>query len=942
VFLAGKLAKFPVSIAVLLRSRTIRECTILSCRNNPPQIPPAFLHCPFSRKVNQNSFAAFDMNLASSQFGFGRLPHAFVALLVFFSAIQPNAAADEHEIFFEKRIRPLLLEKCIECHGPTKQENGVRLDRRADVLKGKAGDYLLIDVETVSESRLLEVLHYAEDDTQMPPSGKLDDTQLQYVQEWIANGAVWPESADLEGEAKRRAEKWREHWAFIPPVMPDLSLVSENENPIDHFVKARLASKNLTQSSPAAPRVIVRRLSFALAGLPPELSDLAAADAAAANGTLAVWKLAYIDRLLASPQFGERWGRYWLDVSRYADTKGYVFQEDRDYPDAWRFREWVIKAINDDMPYDEFLKRQLSADRMSGSDDPAQLAAMGYLTLGRRFLNNQNDIIDDRIDVVTRGMLGLTATCARCHDHKFDPIPTADYYSLYGIFASSDEPKNEPSTLRLVDREKPVNPVIFERGSPGNRGAAVPRRFLTALSAPDAPAYLDGSGRLELANSIANRNNPLTGRVAVNRVWMHLFDRGLVDSPSDFGVRTDPPTHPELLDYLTISFMDRHWSMKSLIRQIVTSETWQQSSDRRPDAEAVDPENRLLARMNRTRLDFEAQRDAVLAVAGHLDQTVGGKSVDVTTDTETPRRTIYARIDRQNFPGLFRTFDMASPDTHAPRRFQTTVPQQALFQLNSPFIMNRAIEIAQATESKDAALNPAERIRSLFTTVLRREPVPAEIAQFANYVTQLQQDQDDVTYPSGWSYGYGAIDDAQQAVPSFSAFPMTKDGSLQGGKKLPDKKLGWISLNRHGGHPGGTPSLCAIRRWTADRNCRVVVNCVTVHSREEGDGVRCRIVSPGRGVLDDSTAHNSTATAVLDEFEIKAGEHIDFVIDCRSNENHDSFKSTITVTQSAGDSVQRVWNSEEDFGDSPAAPKLSVWAQLTQALLLTNEFIFVD
>ena len=883
------------------------------------------------------------MNIRSSQPALACFQRTIVAaVVVLLSAPVQSVAADDAPDFFEQRIRPMLLENCIECHGPTKQENGVRLDRREDVLKGKAGDAWLINLEAPSESRLLKVLHYDDGDTQMPPSGRLEDEQLAYVLEWITKGAVWPESAHLEGEAIRRAERWREHWAFIPPVMPDLSALTENENPVDHFVRARLATKNLNLSPAAAPRILVRRLSYALLGLPPELNDLATANAAATNGTLAAWKSEYIDRLLASPHFGERWGRYWLDISRYADTKGYVFTEDREYPDAWRFREWVIKAINDDMPYDEFLKRQLSADRMSGSDDPAQLAAMGYLTLGRRFLNNPHDIIDDRIDVVTRGMLGLTATCARCHDHKFDPIPTADYYSLYGVFASSDEPKNEPSTLRLVDRASPVEPVIFQRGSPGNRGDAVPRRFLTALSAPDAPLFSDGSGRLELANSIANRNNPLTARVAANRVWMHLFDRGLVDSPSDFGVRTDPPTNPELLDYLSITFIDHEWSIKSLIRQIVTSETWQQRSDRRVDAEAVDPENRLFARMNRTRLDFEAQRDAVLAVAGRLDPAIGGKSVDVTTDTGTGRRTIYARIDRQNFPGLFRTFDVASPDAHAAKRFQTTVPQQALFQLNSQFIMDRAIEISKASESAESSGDLTGRIQLLFQTVLRRQPTPTEMSQTAAYIEELQANQQKSNGLTGWSYGYGAINEAQEAVTAFSKFPSMKDGTFQGGEKLPDEKLGWASLNRGGGHPGGTLSLCAIRRWTADSDCQVFVNSVVIHTSEEGDGVRCRIVSTGRGVMNDGTAHNSTATGSVETFEIKAGEHIDFVVDCRSNGSHDSFQSAIMVTQFVGNRIQRVWKSEDDFRDSPGAARLGAWPQLAQALLLTNEFIFVD
>ncbi len=858
-------------------------------------------------------------------------------------AIQSSCArADNAEDFFEQRIRPMLLEKCIECHGPTKQENGVRLDRRTDVLEGKAGDVPLINVAAPEESRLLKVLHYAEEDTQMPPSGKLENAQIEYVREWIKGGAVWPATSDLEDEARRRSERWREHWAFIPPVMPDLSAVPKDENPIDYFIKSRLGSKNLARSSPAPPRILVRRLSFALLGLPPELSDLAAADTAASNGTLAAWKAEYIDRLLASPHFGERWGRYWLDISRYADTKGYVFMEERDYPDAWRFREWVIKAINADMPYDEFLKRQLSADRMPGSDDPAQLAAMGYLTLGRRFLNNPHDIIDDRIDVVTRGMLGLTATCARCHDHKFDPIPTADYYSLYGVFASSDEPKNEPSTLRLVDRPNPVEPVIFQRGSPGNRGDQVPRRFLTALSAPDSPKFTDGSGRLELANSIASRSNPLTSRVAVNRIWMHLFDRGLVDNPSDFGVRTDPPTHPEVLDYLALSFMDQQWSVKSLIRQIVSSDTWQQSSARRTDAEAVDPENRLLARMNRMRLDFEAQRDAVLQVSGKLDPTIGGTSVDITTDLQSGRRTIYARIDRQNFPGLFRTFDVASPDATAARRFQTTVPQQALFQMNSPFIMNHAGEIAQTTAAAQNIADPAPRVRLLFESVLRREPTPAEIVDAADFIKQMTAAHEISDGPSGWSYGYGTMDGPQQTVTAFSPFPILKDGTWKGGDKLPDEKIGWAFLSRLGGHPGRTMSLCAIRRWTADRDCRVFLNSVLVHAQEQGDGVRLRIVSPGRGVMSDVTANNSTQSAFVETFEIKAGEHIDFVVDCRTNESYDSFKSAIIVTQFTGGKDQRVWRSQADFRDVADAGQLDVWSQLAQTLLLTNEFVFVD
>jgi len=865
---------------------------------------------------------------------------------VFWLAVSlPSAApllADDRADFFEANIRPLLLDHCIECHGPAKQENGIRLDRRADVLQGKAGDSALITAGNPAESRLLKVLEHSSEDIAMPPSGKLKDAQREAIARWIADGAIWPETSDLEGEARRRAERWREHWAFQPVTSPDLSTVPDGINPVDFFIDQKLTEKGLKRATPASTRTVVRRLALALSGLPPELNDLNTADTAMANQTFAAWKEAYVDRLLSAPQFGERWGRYWLDISRYADTKGYVFQEDREYPDAWQYREWVIHSINNDMPYDEFLKRQLAADRMPGSDDPAQLAAMGYLTLGRRFLNNTHDIIDDRIDVVSRGMLGLTVSCARCHDHKFDPIPTADYYSMYGIFASSDEPKNEPSTLRLVDRPVPVEPVIFRRGSPHNRGDAVPRRFFTALSKPDAAPFKDGSGRLELANSIADRNNPLTGRVAVNRIWMHLFGQGLVEAPSDFGVRTSPPTHPELLDYLTVSFMDHNWSVKSLVRQLVLSETWQQSSAPRPDAEKEDPENRLLARMPRSRLDFEAHRDAILAVSGRLDRTIGGKSADIAADPNSLRRTIYARIDRQNLPGLFRTFDLPSPDAHASRRFETTVPQQALFQLNNPFVMNRAADLAEHSKSAAVDNNLTPRIQQLCRTILLREPALAEVTSMAAFVRKIEAEQGNPGSVAGWSYGYGTLDETAGAVTMFTVFPFSGEGKWQGGATLPDPALGWTSIQKQGGHTGGDLAHCAIRRWTADTDCRVLVNAVIRHANEQGDGVRFRVVKAGRGVVSDVTVHNTTIPAATEAMDLKVGESLDFVVDCRANESHDSFSSKILVTQSVNGKVQRVWNSEDDFRDQPGSARLDAWAQLAQALLLTNEFAFVD
>jgi cytochrome c553 len=871
---------------------------------------------------------------------------AAIWLLLLCAAFSGTAAAvkADGEEAFEKAIRPLLLDRCIECHGPTKQEHGVRLDRRQDVLQGKVGDQPLVVPGEPAQSRIFQVLQHLEDDIAMPPSGRLPDEQRQAVHDWIQAGAPWPDTADLEGEAKQRLERWRQHWAFQPLVQADLSAQDPNVSVIDFLIDRKLAAAGLRQSPEASPRVLVRRLAVALTGLPPDLQDLQQGEEAAAAGTWEAWYAAYVDRLLSSPHYGERWGRYWLDLARYADTRGYVFMEDRDYKDAWRYREWVIRSLNADLPWDEFVRRQLAADRLPGAEDPEQLAAMGFLTLGRRFLNNTHDIIDDRIDLVTRGLLGLTVACARCHDHKYDPIPAADYYSLYGVFASSDEPKNEPSTLRLVDRPQPVEPVIFVRGNPANRGPAVPRRFLSALAGENAAAFKDGSGRLELAAAITDPRNPLTARVAVNRIWMQLWGRGLVETPSDFGVRTDPPTHPELLDWLAGDWMQHGWSQKQLIRTIVLSKAWRQRSDRRPDAEEVDPENRLYARMNRLRLDFESQRDAALCASGRLDRTIGGQSADLAADPNVLRRAIYAKIDRQNLPGLFRTFDLASPDTHAPRRYQTTVPQQGLYYLNNAFVMNRASEIAAATagdSTADAAtVAPEARIERLFLQVLQRKPNAEELAAAAAMVHKVQQMQG-TGESEGWNYGFGELVESEGVVRNFQPLQTVREGRLQYGEQLPDPQLGYVFLNKSGGHTGNSPQHCAIRRWRTQRDCRVLVHGVISHANEQGDGIRMRVVAPGGKVLADVSVHNGTQPLAVPAIELRAGEWLDFVADCAGGPSHDTFGSRFVVSQSMGTGAPRVWKSEEDFREV-AAPRQDAWAQLAQTLLMTNEFCFVD
>jgi len=854
-------------------------------------------------------------------------------LLIHCTESPAQNTADPADLF-EKKVRPLLLERCIECHGPTKQEHEVRLDRRSDLLSGSASDIPLVVPGKPEESRLWQVLQHAENDIRMPSSGKLDQDSLAAVQLWIIEGAHWPETASLEADAIARLQRWRQHWAFQPVSRPDVSKKPSEIQAVDWLIDQQLQPAGLARSPQAPTAKLVRRLAFAIIGLPPELSDLQQAQTAADAHNLDLWLSEYTDRLLATPQYGERWGRYWLDVARYADTKGYVFTENREYADAWRYREWVIRSLNNDQPFDQFIQQQLAADRMPGANDPAQLAAMGFLTLGRRFLNNSHDIIDDRIDLVTRGLMGLTVSCARCHDHKYDPVSQADYYSLYGVFDSSEEPGGEPSPLRLVDRAQPVEPVIFLRGSPGNRGPAVPRRFLSALSAPDAATWQNGSGRLELAQAITSTSNPLTARVTVNRTWMHLFGTGLVDTPGDFGVRTERPRHAELLDWLSAEFMANGWSRKTLLKIILQSQTWQQSSDRQPAAEHVDPENRLLARMNRLRLDFEAQRDSVLAASGQLDLTVGGPSADLANDPAVKRRAVYARIDRQNLPGIFRTFDLASPDAHAPKRYQTTIPQQALFYLNNPFVLNQAGEIARL--SADA---PDNRIEEIFRRTLRRNPSSTEITACQQFLqTVAQQQQDDQI--GGWLLGWGSISKQGVTLDNFQLLTVVREGRLQGGEQLPDPNLGWVFVNRNGGHPGNDLRHCAVRRWTADNDCQVLLHGVLTHSSDQGDGVRLQVIT-NNTLLAETVATNGTQTVAAAAIQLQAGQTIDFVVDCRSNPEHDSFRSKFVITQTVPGQAARIWNSERDFRETPTS-RLDPWAQLAQTLLLTNEFSFID
>jgi hypothetical protein len=706
--------------------------------------------------------------------------------------VQPRSADID---FFENRIRPIFAEHCYSCHGPQKQKGELRLDSAAAIRKGGESGVLFIPGKP-AESLILQAVNYSEE-LKMPPKQKLPDQAIQLLTEWVQRGAVLPND-----EAKAQNAPWKSHWAFQPLLPSALGREGQaerrNGNAIDHFIKAKLQAANLDFAPPADRRTLLRRAKFDLLGLPPTYEEVQqfVNDPASDEAAFAT----VVDRYLASSHFGERWGRHWLDLARYADNKGYIgVNVDRSYPFAWTYRDWVVNALNQDMPYDRFLVCQLAADQLGLKDDQRDLAAMGFLTVGRRFINNIHDIIDDRIDVTTRTMLGLTVQCSRCHDHKYDPITMADYYGLYGVFNSSKEPDLEnmpllgmkmggaeteafekelahfkddlakwdkdheadrkdkpiqfgeqrkpfenkikrlyadhpgapPRGMVLMDREKPIEPVIFNRGSPGNRGPKVPRQYISFLKRSDDEPFKKGSGRLELAQKIASSDNPLTARVWVNRVWSHLIGQALVRTPSDFGLRSEPPSHPELLDHLAGSLLQSHWSTKALIRQIMLSRTYRQYADS-PASWKTDVENKLVGRMNRKRLEWEPLRDSLLYVSGRIDLKIGGPSVELEKK-DANRRSLYAFIDRQNLPGLYRTFDFAIPDTHSPQRFTTTVPQQALYFLNSDFVVTQAQDLLDLPEIKNTT-DTTVRLQKLFERCYAREAGTEEIELMVKYL----------------------------------------------------------------------------------------------------------------------------------------------------------------------------------------------------------------
>ena len=495
-------------------------------------------------------------------------------------------------------------------------------------------------------------------------------------------------------------------------------------------------------------------------------------------------------------------------------------------------------------------------------------------------------------------------------------------------------PAAPPRAMVMVDAEKPTNPHVFVRGNPGRPGKEVPRQFFQVLQAEPKP-FQKGSGRLELAEAIVSPQNPLTPRVMVNRLWQHHFGQGLVRTPSDFGVRGELPTHPELLDALAISFLDHRWSLKQLHREMMSTAAYQQSSADRPECREIDPDNHLLGKMNRRRLEFEPYRDSLLAVAGQFDDRMTGRTVDLFKAPYAHRRAVYGFIDRQDLPGTFRVFDFASPDVSTAQRAETTIPQQLLFGMNSPFVIEQAHALVQslATMPENAA---EQKIQQIYHQVYARSASPEELTSLMQFLHEVETMP--ISEPVVWQYGYGYFDEGQQRVAKFTPLPHFQDQHWRGGPQIPDPQLGWVDLAADSGHPGGTPHLAVIRRWIAPHTGIVEISGVLEHPADQGDGVRGRIVSSRTGLLAEQKAFHGKSPLTAQKVAVEAGDTIDFIVDCLTQESHDSFHWGPEIRMEG--TPNQLWSAKNDFhGPRNWQPPME---QLVQALLLSNEFVFVD
>jgi hypothetical protein len=676
---------------------------------------------------------------------------AMVALTAGCASACYGADATEGLDFFEKKIRPVLIERCFGCHSAQAKTvmGGLRLDSKQGMLRGGDSNKPAVTAGDLEKSRLAIAIQ-RRTNLKMPPDGPLTDQQVLDFEEWIKMGAPDPRPAEKPLPAPYDFEKAKKFWSFQPvrdPAPPHVTETAWNQTPVDRFVKAKLDEKKLTPAAVASKRALIRRATFDLTGLPPAPDEVAAFIADATPNAFDK----VIDRLLASQQYGERWGRHWLDVVRYADTAG--DNADFPVPDGYRYRNWVIHAFNDDMPYDEFLKEQIAGDllpvRKNSSDKPmtedrnAKIVATGYLAMARRFGSSAGEFhltIDDTIDNLGKAMLGLSVSCARCHDHKFDPIGSRDYYALYGIFQSTTYPF--PGT-EIYPHAKDFVALTGEKGA---RQLKDSQEEMSALE-HRIQAFNDGKEGKELSKEDKD------ARVMANRIWQHHFGSGIVATPNDFGARGEAPVNAELLDWLASRFRESHYSVKAMHRLMMKTRAYRMASDMDEIATRantkIDPKNALLWRFDRRRLDAEEVRDAMLAVAGDLDLTMGGAHPFPPEITfrytqhkqffavyDTHQRSVYVMQQRLKKDPFLGTFDNADPNARTPARTPQETSLQALAVLNSAFVEEQADLLA--VRSGMAFSTDPERITYAYRLVYGRAPSAEELQDCEKYLVRAR------------------------------------------------------------------------------------------------------------------------------------------------------------------------------------------------------------
>ncbi|NBV22563.1 MAG: DUF1549 domain-containing protein [Proteobacteria bacterium] len=1109
------------------------------------------------------------------------------------SALGAPAKLDPEQLqFFEKKIRPVLAEHCYSCHSAKaeKIKGGLLVDSKEGLLKGGSSGAVIIPGKP-EKSLFIKDMKSTNPDDMMPPKGdRLSPQVIADFETWIRMGAPDPRSEASGAMAVLKVDwdKTREHWAYQPVKAPALPKVKDSskwaKNDLDKFVLAKFEAKGLKPSPSADKRTLLRRASYDLTGLPPTAQEVN--DFLADNSPNAFEKV--VDRLLASPAYGERWGRHWLDVARYADTSGDRNNNVKNkplYPFAWTYRDYVIKAFNEDKPYDLFIREQIAGDRLASAEHREPLAAMGFLTVGKRFMGNVNEVIDDRIDVITQGLMGVTASCARCHDHKFDPVSQKDYYALHGVFTSSIEPADEPvvgkpksdkdyedfqkkseeilakvaavrgneearllagfrsaadkymigvreaqlpgnkpnqvrekrgldldlfdqwstylkdparktdsvfgpwlafATLKegefagsaatlsakyaadktvnelvakifttppesitalaesygklfrenekladksgppegargelyaalhgsaspvhisdkslrriagaglgnrqaaeqakleelkrvhpgsppramaLTDSEKPKDSFVMIRGEPTNKGPVVKRRWLEIFGGSDSKPFTTGSGRLDLAKEVTSKDNPLTARVFVNRVWNWHFGDAIVRTMGDFGLRSEPPSNQELLDFVAAKFMADGWSMKQLHKLIMLSATWQQVTTDNPANSKIDPGNALFWRQNLQRLDFESLRDTLLALGGKNEfEERGGPSDDLAG---SGRRTVYGYIDRVKIADSFRIFDFANPDMTAPSRVLTTVPLQALYLMNNGFVVEQTRNIASRPELLSGAKNE-EKVAYMYQLFFQRAPSAMEQKLALDYLAEQEAKSalggEDL---HAWHYGYGEYDVDAKKLTSFEAMPaFIRDSWVLADraelKKAVDPKAAKkekgvatlpairamsfsVSLNAVGGVPGDLKHS-VVRRWVAPRDGVISVEGKLEHDAKTGDGVEAIVARSTGGQFGSWQAAGKDVVTKVKDISVKRGDAIDFIVTSRGNSEDDAFRwAPVVHMPGVKPGEEYVWNAQQEFS-GPIKVKIqshpfTAWERLTQALLMSNELIYLN